>query len=147
MTRPQISQWSLKPWTSTQTLHRATDPDLALSSSPGWRSPWLWVASRPPNAACPSPPLLLHFCLLPQHMNHSASLSPPFLHQVCAHHKGTYPPASTMSSSSPELECDDPGWPMGVFHMQEPSGTRWDCGSAFFNRRIIRYILKMVFLP
>ena len=62
----------------SQTCHLAA---AWTQTSPGPR-----VAVRLPTAACSPIPLLLQFCLFPQHMDWSASLSLPVLHHIFAHH-------------------------------------------------------------
>lgn len=48
-----------------------------------------------------------------------------------------------MPSSSPD--CEDPGWPVGIFHLPEPSGTRQACGKTFlFNEKVCTDLKKSV---
>lgn len=76
---------SLWPLVVTWGMDGHTDPDRALGSNP------CLEVTRKPTSAYSSPPSLLPFHLFPQHVNHFASLSLPFLHCKLAHHKGTHP--------------------------------------------------------
>ncbi|KAL6035859.1 hypothetical protein STEG23_034843 [Scotinomys teguina] len=71
------------------------DPDTALGGSLDLDVTLAWVTSRPPTSAYSSSPSFLPLFLFPQHMNHPASLSLPFLHNTLAHHIGTHLPGST----------------------------------------------------
>lgn len=93
------------------------DPDRTLVAAWAHTLPCPWVAGCLPVSACASSPLLHAFYLFPQHVNHSVCLSLPFLHYAFAHHKYTLLPG-------PTCHWVDSGWPMGGFHLPEPSSIK-----------------------
>lgn len=122
----------------TRVIYINTDSDVVGPWTQTWpsavaepqMSSWPRVASRPPpTSACSLPPSLLQFHFFPQHLNWSASLSLPFLHNVFAHHIGNYLLGTTRCQaylwlSAISLSCDDPGGPVSFFSQSRPWGPR-----------------------
>lgn len=87
--------WQHRSWTSTWTL-AVREPDMAVGSSPGPDITLVPGGKEAANISSFLTALPLQTCLLLYHMNHSASLSLPFLHHILAHHLDTQPPSAYM---------------------------------------------------
>lgn len=64
------------------------------------------------------------FCLFPQHMNHSTSLSLSFYHHGLAPHDGTHPTGSIRVWVGQWASSLHPGWPLGGLYLPEPDNQQ-----------------------
>lgn len=100
------------PWTQT----------WPLSEAWAWIAPRPQLASRPPTSVWSSPGLLFQFCLFPEHMNHSASFSPLFLHPITMAPTTLVPCGARRAYVSAQTVRTQAG-PVGVLDPPGPSGT------------------------
>lgn len=116
--------------------HRCVNPGCGMNYGPRtmnygpWplAAAWAWIAprpqlaSRPPTSIWSSPGLLFQFCLFPEHMNHSASFSPPFLHPITMAPTTLVPCGARRAYVSAQTVRTQAG-PVGVLDPPGPSGT------------------------
>lgn len=114
MCQPQL--W-YEPWTQT----------WPLAAAWAWIAPRPQLTSRPPTSVWSSLGLLFQFCLFPEHMNHSASFSPPFLHPITMAPTTLVPCGARRAYVSAQIVRTQSG-SVGVLHPPGPSSTTWLCG-------------------
>lgn len=90
---------------------RTMDPDMSLGRRPDPNTTLALGDKQATHISLFLTTSFLQFCLFPQHVNHSASLSLPSHHHICAHHNGMYEP--------------------GAFSKPRPRGPRMACGCCW----------------